>query len=244
MNSFDDILNDFQKRFGFIPKETNIDFVSTSYSELDKLLGGGIPEGKVIEIAGHSGSGKTRLALELIKIAQQKGKLVTYLDGERKFDPHYAEKNGINLEELTVFTPVNGEMAIDILGRYIKDDLVDFIVIDNVHSLISQDHLDIKISSFTQTVVIGSVLRCLLDVNKDHKTTIICLNQVRDNFKTGEKYRTLFPTIFNHYASIRLMLTRVKTIKLYRKVKSIDIEVHTLKNNYAPLGMAKINIEV
>lgn len=230
----DDILNDFQNKFGIKQKpKTDLDVFSTGFNALDSALKiGGIPKGKTTEISGAPGTGKTILGYHIIKEAQKKKAIVLYIDAERAFNAEYAKKLGINVSELLICTPQTGEMAMQIIYYYLAYHLIDIVLIDSIPALLPLEELLGETRNGVQAKLIASMMNELVSAIENTKVALICLNQVRHCFKLGGT-TTPFNNIFGYYASIRIHLKKIKSVKKWRKLKSYIIEANIHKNRWA-----------
>jgi len=244
MTKIDDILNDFQKKFGIFPKKPrDLKVISTGHEELDKALGiNGIPKGKTIEISGEAGSGKTLLAYDIIANAQKQDLIVLYIDAERNLSQIYAKHAGINLNKLLVCTPTCGEMAIQIIVYHVEHDLVDLIVIDSMSALPSINELENDFGDYkVQEQMIGTMLKDVMTMIDDTDVTLLCLNQIRWNLKTKQQ-TVSFDKYVRYYASVRIRLTKLKSITKWRKIRGYTIEADIHKNNYHHIMATEYNL--
>jgi recombination protein RecA len=233
MNNIDKILNDFQDKFGIKPKPNkDLKVIPTGFKELDSAMNiGGIPRGKTTEISGAAGTGKSILGYCLIREAQKQGAYVLYIDADRKFDRDYATRTGVKLEELLVCNPPTGEQAIQVIYYYLSYRLIDLIIIDSIPALLPLEELMGETNNSSQVKLIATMLRELMAEIENTKSSLVCINQVRSSFAAGGSI-TPFNNIFGYYASLRIHLRKVKSIKKWRKLKGYLIEANIHKNRW------------
>ncbi len=243
MGKIEDILDDFQKKFGIKPvPRKDIQTFSTGFKEIDDALGiGGIPRGKTSEISGAPGTGKTILAYHMIREAQTQGAIVMYVDAERAFDKNLAKRLGVDIDSLLIVTPLIGEYAIQAIHANLTYKLVDLIIIDSMPALLPLEELRGESKALTQTKLIGTFFRSLMEIVEASNTALVCLNQVRHDFKLGGA-TTPFNQIFGYFASVRIHLTRVKSITRWRRVQAYIVEANIYKNNWNQI--TKVNFEL
>lgn len=243
MGNIDDILNDFQKKCGIKTRgRRHVDVFPTGFDELDKALGiGGLPKGKTTEISGSPGVGKSVLAYQLMKEAQAKGAIILYVDADRAFNPSYADRVGVNLSELIICTPETGELALQVIYHYLAYHLVNMVIIDSIPALLPLEELLGEKTNTAQAKLITTMMKELVSTIERSNVSLVCLNQVRHSFRFGGS-TTPFNNIFGYYASLRIHLTKVKTIKKWRKLKGFIVEANVHKNRWA--GRAIMNFEL
>ena len=217
-----DWLENLEKKRLEQKKNFEISVISTGYEEFDKVLGvKGIPRGKIIEIAGHAGVGKTALILDIVAQAQMKDLNVVYLDLDRKFDAEFATNRAVKCEELLIFRPdpEKPENTIEALEHLIIFNLIDVIVFDTI-------------SAFGDGMV--SLLAELEKMIANTKITVILSSQIRNNFEDPRDYNTPYMKVLNQYSNVRIMLKKIESIKhagiLIGKRVSIDIYKNCLAN--------------
>ena len=243
MGKIEDILEDFQKKFGLKPTpRKDIQVFSTGFKEINAALGvGGIPRGRTTEISGTPGTGKTVLAYHMIREAQSQGAIVMYVDAERAFDKHTAKRLGVDIESLMIVTPLIGEYAIQAIHTNLSYKLVDLIIVDSMPALLPLEELRGESKTLTQTKLIGTFFKALMEIVETSNTALVCLNQVRHDFKLGGA-TTPFNQIFGYFASVRIHLSRVKSITRWRRVQAYIIEANIYKNNLNQIQ--KVNFEL
>ena len=207
---------------------------------IDQALGiGGYPKGRVIEIFGPESSGKTTLAIHAIAEAQKKGGIAAFIDAEHAFDRFYAEKLGVDVENLWISQPDNGEQALEIAEQLIRSSAVDIIVIDSVAALtpkaeIEGDMGDSKMG--LQARLMSQALRKLTAAINKTNTTCIFINQLRDKIGVmfGNPETTTGGNALKFYASVRLDIRSIGKLKDGDEIKGNQVRVKVIKNKVAP----------
>ena len=218
----------------------NIEVIPTGSIALNAALGvGGYPKGRVIEIYGPESSGKTTLAIHAIAEAQKKGGIAAFIDAEHAFDRFYAEKLGVDVENLWISQPDNGEQALEIAEQLIRSSAVDIIVIDSVAALtpkaeIEGDMGDSKMG--LQARLMSQALRKLTGTINKTNTTCIFINQLRDKIGVmfGNPETTTGGNALKFYASVRLDIRRSTQLKDGEEVIGNQTKVKVVKNKVAP----------
>jgi len=216
------------------------DAISTGSLSLDLAIGvGGVPRGRIIEFFGPESSGKTTLALHVVANAQKNGGIAAFIDAEHALDPSYARKLGVNLESLLVSQPDSGEQALEIAEMLTRSGAVDVIVVDSVAALTPQAELDGDMGQAhvgLQARLMSQALRKLTAVVKKTNTIIIFINQVR--MKIGVSYGSPETTpggkALKFYASVRLDIRRIGSVKKGEDVTGSQTKVKVVKNKVAP----------
>jgi recombination protein RecA len=214
--------------------------ISSGSIGLDVAMGvGGFPRGRVIEIFGPESSGKTTLAIHAIAEAQKAGGIAAIIDAEHAFDPSYARKLGVNTDELLISQPDNGEQALEITDNLIRSGAIDIIVIDSVAALtpkaeIEGDMGDSKMG--LQARLMSQALRKLTATINKTKTTCIFINQLREKIGVmfGNPETTTGGNALKFYASVRLDIRRIGTIKDGEESMGSHTRVKVVKNKVAP----------
>lgn len=218
----------------------NIEVTSTGCLPLDIALGiGGIPRGRVVEIYGPESSGKTTLALHFIAEMQKIGGTAAFIDAEHALDPLYAGKLGINLANLYVSQPDNGEQALDIVEALVRSNAMDIIVIDSVAALTPKAEIDGEMGDShmgLQARLMSQALRKLTGIISKSKTSVIFINQLRDKVGVmfGSPETTTGGKALKFYASIRLDVRKVEQIKNGTEIVGNRTRVKVVKNKLAP----------
>ena len=218
----------------------NIEVIPTGSIALNAALGvGGYPKGRVIEIYGPESSGKTTLAIHAIAEAQKAGGIAAFIDAEHAFDRFYAEKLGVDVENLWISQPDNGEQALEIAEQLIRSSAVDIIVIDSVAALtpkaeIEGDMGDSKMG--LQARLMSQALRKLTGAINKTNTTCIFINQLRDKIGVmfGNPETTTGGNALKFYASVRLDIRKIGTLKDGDEMKGNQVRVKVVKNKVAP----------
>lgn len=247
IHSLDDALAQIEKQFGKgaimrlgdAPIQ-KIDVISTGCLSLDLALGiGGVPRGRIIEIYGPESSGKTTVSLHILAEAQKAGGTAAFIDAEHALDPIYAQKLGVNIDELYVSQPDNGEQALDICETLVKSGAVDIVVIDSVAALTPKAEIDGEMGdSFIglQARLMSQALRKLTGVTSKSKTLVIFINQLREKVGVmfGNPETTPGGKALKFYSSVRLDVRKVDTIKNGQDVVGSRTRVKVVKNKVAP----------
>ena len=218
----------------------DVDVIPTGSLALNAALGvGGYPKGRIIEIFGPESSGKTTLAIHAIAQAQQNGGIAAFIDAEHSFDRFYAAKLGVNVDELLIAQPDNGEQALDIADQLIRSSAIDIIVIDSVAALtpkaeIEGDMGDNKVG--LQARLMSQALRKLTATISKTNTTCIFINQLREKIGImfGNPETTTGGNALKFYASVRLDIRRVTTLKDGDTPIGNQVRVKVVKNKVAP----------
>jgi recombination protein RecA len=227
-------------RLGKNDKVVEIETISTGSLGLDIALGvGGLPRGRIIEIYGPESSGKTTLALHVIAEAQKSGGVCAFVDAEHALDPTYARKLGVNLDDLLISQPDTGEQALEITDTLVRSGAIDVLVIDSVAALTPKAELDGDMGDVLpglQARLMSQALRKLTGSISRSKTMVIFINQVR--MKIGVMYgspeTTTGGNALKFYASVRLDIRRVSTLKDRDEAIGNNVKVKVVKNKVAP----------
>ncbi len=223
-----------------MPSRLQVDAIPTGAIELDIALGiGGIPRGRVTEIFGQEGSGKTTLAYHIIAEAQKLGGVAVYIDTEHALDPEYAKNVGIDLDRLLLSQPDTGEQALEIADAFVRSGAVDVIVIDSVAALVPKAELEGEMGEShvgLQARLMSQALRKLAGSIQKSRTAAIFINQVRQKIGVtyGNPETTPGGLALKFYASVRLRLSRGEPIKVGNETVGHRIEIKVVKNKLAP----------
>lgn len=218
----------------------DVDVISTGSLSVDSALGvGGIPRGRIIEVYGPESSGKTTLALHVIAEAQKAGGYAAFIDAEHAFDPKYAKNLGIKIDELLVSQPDSGEQALEIAETLIRSAALDVVVIDSVAALVPKAELDGDMGDShmgLQARLMSQALRKLTGIVNKTRTAVIFINQVRDKIGVmfGNPETTTGGRALKFYASVRIDIRRVGSIKKGEDVIGNRTKVKIVKNKVAP----------
>ena len=222
---------------GAIP---NIETVSTGSLNLDIALGiGGLPKGRVVEIYGPESSGKTTLTLHVIAEMQKTGGTAAFVDAEHALDPQYAEKLGVNIDELLVSQPDNGEQALEITDMLVRSSAVDIVVIDSVAALTPKAEIEGDMGDShmgLQARLMSQALRKLTANIKRSNTLVIFINQIRMKIGVmfGSPETTTGGNALKFYSSVRLDIRRIGAIKKGDEIVGNETKVKVVKNKVAP----------
>ncbi len=217
-----------------------IEAISTGSISIDYALGiGGVPRGRVIEIFGPESSGKTTLALQVIAEAQKTGGMAAFVDAEHALDAAYAQKLGVDLENLLVSQPDNGEQALEIVEVLIRSASVDVVVVDSVAALVPKAEIEGEMGEAQmglQARLMSQALRKLTGVVSKSKTTLIFINQLREKIGVmfGNPETTTGGRALKFYASVRIDIRRIASIKDGDQVIGGRTRVKVVKNKVAP----------
>ena len=218
----------------------DIDVVSTGSLGLDVALGiGGLPRGRVVEIYGPESSGKTTLTLQVIAEAQKAGGTAAFVDAEHALDPTYAEKLGVKVADLLVSQPDTGEQALEITDTLVRSGAIDVIVIDSVAALTPKAEIEGEMGDAhvgLQARLMSQALRKLTANIKRSNTLVIFINQIRMKIGVmfGSPETTTGGNALKFYASVRLDIRRVGSIKKGEEVIGSETRVKVVKNKVAP----------
>jgi recombination protein RecA len=226
-------------RLGERPHE-EIGSISTNCLSLDAAIGvGGFPRGRIIEIYGPESSGKTTLALQVVASAQKVGGVAAYIDAEHAMDPEYAEKLGVNVDDMLISQPDSGEQALEIAETLVRSNSVDVIVIDSVAALVPRAELDGEMGDSLpglQARLMSQALRKLTAIVANSNTCFIFINQLREKIGVffGSPETTTGGKALKFYASVRVDIRRIGAIKEGDKVVGNRTRVKVVKNKVAP----------
>jgi recombination protein RecA len=214
--------------------------ISTGSISIDYALGiGGLPRGRVTEIYGPESSGKTTLALQVIAEAQKAGGMAAFVDAEHALDAQYAQKLGVDLENLLVSQPDNGEQALEIVEVLIRSNSVDVVVVDSVAALVPKAEIEGDMGEAQmglQARLMSQALRKLTGVVSKSNTTLIFINQLREKIGVmfGNPETTTGGRALKFYASVRIDIRRIASIKDGDQVTGGRTRVKVVKNKVAP----------
>ena len=217
-----------------------VDVISTGSIGLDSALGiGGLPKGRVIEIYGPESSGKTTLALHAIAESQKAGGIAAFIDAEHAFDRFYAQKLGVDVENLLVSQPDNGEQALEITENLIRSGAIDIIVIDSVAALTPKSEIEGEMGDSKmglQARLMSQALRKLTSTISKTATCCIFINQLREKIGVmfGNPETTTGGNALKFYASVRLDIRRQTQLKEGDDVVGNHVKVKVVKNKVAP----------
>jgi recombination protein RecA len=217
-----------------------IDTIPTGAISIDSALGvGGVPRGRVVEIFGPESSGKTTLALQVIAEAQKLGGMAAFVDAEHALDASYAQKLGVKIEDLLVSQPDNGEQALEIVEVLVRSNGVDVIVVDSVAALVPRAEIEGDMGDAMvglQARLMSQALRKLTGAVSRSKTCLIFINQLREKIGVmfGNPETTTGGRALKFYASVRMDIRRIASIKDADRVIGGRTRVKVVKNKVAP----------
>jgi recombination protein RecA len=221
-------------------QQMNIETISTGSVALDVALGvGGLPKGRIIEIFGPESSGKTTLTLHAIAEAQKQGGTCAFIDAEHALDPVYAKNLGVNIDELIISQPDTGEQALEIADTLVRSGAVDMVVIDSVAALVPKAEIDGEMGDShmgLQARLMSQALRKLTASASRTNCTIIFINQIRMKIGVmfGSPETTTGGNALKFYASVRLDIRRIASIKDKENVIGNQTRVKVVKNKVSP----------
>ena len=245
--ALDAAISQIQKQFGkgSIMKlgeatDTNVHTFQTGSLSLDIALGvGGLPKGRIVEVYGPESSGKTTVTLHMIAEVQKQGGIAAFIDAEHALDPSYAAKLGVNIDELYISQPDNGEQALEIAETMVRSGAIDIIVVDSVAALVPRAEIEGDMGDShmgLQARLMSQALRKLTGVINKSKCTVIFINQLREKVGVmfGSNETTTGGRALKFYASIRLDVRKIETLKQSNEFIGSRTRVKVVKNKVAP----------
>lgn len=230
-------------------RRVDVDTIPTGSFSLDAALGvGGVPRGRIIEIFGPESSGKTTLALHIIREAQRKGGLAAFVDAEHALDPEYAKKIGVNINDLLISQPDNGEQALDIVESLVRSNAVDVVVVDSVAALTPRAEIEGEMGAQQiglQARLMSHALRKLTAITAKSKIVIIFINQIRMQIGMmwGNPETTPGGKALKFYCSVRIDIRRAAQIKKGEDIVGNRVKAKIVKNKVAaPFKVAEFDI--
>ena len=227
-------------RLGDAAASFDVETVSTGSLGLDIALGiGGLPRGRVVEVFGPEASGKTTLTLQVIAEVQRSGGTAAFVDAEHALDPSYAEKLGVNINDLLVSQPDTGEQALEITDMLVRSNAVDIVVVDSVAALTPKAEIEGEMGEMQvglQARLMSQALRKLTGNIKRSNTMVVFINQIRMKIGVmfGNPETTTGGNALKFYASVRLDIRRIGAIKSGEEVTGNMTRVKVVKNKVAP----------
>jgi len=227
-------------RMGDAPSALNVDVVSSGSLTLDVALGiGGLPRGRVVEIYGPEASGKTTMTLHVVAEIQKVGGTAAFVDAEHALDPQYAERLGVNVEDLLVSQPDTGEQALEITDMLVRSGAVDIVVIDSVAALTPKAEIEGEMGDVhvgLQARLMSQALRKLTANIKRSNCMVVFINQIRMKIGVifGSPETTSGGNALKFYASVRLDIRRIGMVKKGEEVIGNQTRVKVVKNKLAP----------
>ena len=227
-------------KLGTIMEKAPVEVIPTGSLQLDFALGvGGLPKGRIVEIYGPESSGKTTLALHCIAEAQKQGGTAAFIDAEHALDPVYASKVGVDINELYVSQPDNGEQALDIIEALVRSGAIDIVVVDSVAALVPKAEIEGDMGDShvgLQARLMSQALRKLTGVIAKTNAVVIFINQLRE--KVGVMYGnpevTTGGKALKFYASVRIDIRKSEAIKDGKDVVGNRVKIKVVKNKVAP----------
>lgn len=218
----------------------NIETVPTGSLGLDLALGlGGIPKGRVIEIYGPESSGKTTVALHMVAEVQRRGGIAGFIDAEHALDPVYAKNIGVDIDNLYISQPDNGEQALEITETMVRSGAVDIVIVDSVAALVPKAEIDGEMGEShvgLQARLMSQALRKLTGIISKTNCTVIFINQIREKIGVmfGNPETTTGGRALKFYASVRMDVRRTDSLKQSGEVVGNHVRVKVVKNKIAP----------
>jgi recombination protein RecA len=227
-------------RFGDKPQES-VEYISTGLPSLDEALGiGGLPKGRIVEIAGPESSGKTTCTLHLAVECQKAGGTVAFVDAEHALDPEYAKNLGLNMDEVLISQPDFGEQALEVVESLVRSEQVDLIIIDSVAALVPKSELEGNMGDSLpglQARLMSQAMRKLTGTISKTKTLVVFINQLRatiGGYGNGPNETTTGGKALKFYASVRLDIRRIGSLKNGEEVIGNKTRIKIVKNKLAP----------
>lgn len=227
-------------RLGEASAKMNIEVISTGCLPLDIAMGvGGIPRGRVIEVYGPESSGKTTVTLHMIAEAQRQGGLAAFIDAEHALDPEYAKRLGVDIDNLLIAQPDNGEQALEIVDSLVSSGAIDIIVIDSVAALVPRAEIAGEMGDShvgLHARLMSQALRKLTGIISKSKTSTVFINQIREKVGVmfGSPETTTGGRALKFYASVRLDVRKIDSIKNGTDIVGNKTRVKVVKNKVAP----------
>jgi recombination protein RecA len=221
-------------------KMMNVEAVSTGCLSLDIALGvGGVPRGRIIEIYGAEASGKTTLAEHIVAECQRRGGVAAFIDAEHALDPEYAKKIGVNIDELLISQPDNGEQALEIVENLVRSNAIDVVVVDSVAALTPKAEIEGNMGDMQmglQARLMSQAMRKLAAIVSKSRTIVIFINQTRQKIGVyfGDPTTTPGGTALKFYSSVRIEVFRAAKIKQGDAIIGNRVKVKIVKNKVAP----------
>lgn len=243
-NALRDIEKEFGKgaimKLGEAAAKMNVEVIPTGSLPIDIALGvGGVPRGRVVEIFGPESSGKTTVALHIIAEAQKLDGIAAFIDAEHALDPTYAKKLGVDIDNLLISQPDNGEEALEIAEALVRSSAIDIIVIDSVAALVPKNEIDGDMGDShvgLHARLMSQALRKLTGVISKSRTTVIFINQIREKVGVmfGNPETTTGGRALKFYASIRIDVRKKESLKQGTEVVGSKTKIKVVKNKVAP----------
>jgi recombination protein RecA len=218
---------------------TKVECIPTGALSLDLALGGGLPKGRIVEIYGPESSGKTTITLHAIAEVQRAGGTAAFIDAEHALDPEYAKRIGVDVDNLLLSQPDNGEQALEICETLVRSNAVDIIVVDSVAALVPRAEIEGDMGDSLpglQARLMSQALRKLTSVISRSKTTVVFINQIRMKIGVmfGNPETTTGGNALKFYASVRMDIRKIGQIKQGENVVGNRTKIKVVKNKIAP----------
>ncbi|HYO14308.1 MAG TPA: recombinase RecA [Thermoanaerobaculia bacterium] len=257
LKAIDGTLSQIERQFGkgaimrLGQRETlALEAISTGSIAVDHAVGiGGVPRGRVVEIFGPESSGKTTLALSVVAQAQRRGGIAAFIDAEHALDAEYARKLGVDIDNLLVSQPDNGEQALEIAEMLVRSNSVDVVVVDSVAALVPKAELEGEMGDShvgLQARLMSQALRKLTAIVSKSKTCLVFINQIREKIGVmfGNPETTTGGRALKFYASVRIDIRRIASLKEGEEVTGSRSKVKVVKNKVAaPFRQAEFDID-
>jgi recombination protein RecA len=257
LKAIDGTLSQIERQFGkgaimrLGQRETlALEAISTGSIAVDHAIGiGGVPHGRVVEIFGPESSGKTTLALSIVGQAQRRGGIAAFIDAEHALDAEYARKLGVDIDNLLVSQPDNGEQALEIAEMLVRSNSVDVVVVDSVAALVPKAELEGEMGDShvgLQARLMSQALRKLTAIVSKSKTCLVFINQIREKIGVmfGNPETTTGGRALKFYASVRIDIRRIASLKEGEEVTGSRSKVKVVKNKVAaPFRQAEFDID-
>lgn len=218
----------------------NVETIPTGCLSLDIAMGlGGIPKGRIIEIYGPESSGKTTVALHMVAEVQKRGGIAGFIDAEHALDPAYAQKIGVDIDELYISQPDNGEQALEIAETMVRSGAVDIIIVDSVAALVPKAEIDGDMGDAhvgQQARLMSQALRKLTGITNKYGCTVIFINQLREKIGVmfGNPETTTGGRALKFYSTMRLDVRRTESLKQNGEIIGNRTRIKVVKNKIAP----------
>ena len=244
--NLEDVLKGINKNFGDgaimrlgDASQMKVETISTGALTLDLALGGGLPRGRIVELYGDASVGKSTLTLHTVAEVQKNGGTVAYIDSEHASDPIYAAALGVNVDELLICQPSNAEMALEICDQLVKSNDVELIIVDSVAALVPRAELEGEMGDSVMGVMarlMSQACRKLTGSIATSHCTVVFINQTRQKIGVtyGDPTVTTGGNALKFYASVRLKISRIQTLKKGTEEYGIRSKVKVTKNKVAP----------